>query len=189
MPHGQLCALRTQVVPSYVAPFVRRQAEILADAADQLFAVAVPISTRTAADRRLRSIRCFCSRLELVAQYLLGKHDLKGVMVLITIAICLGGIRLVLAQKKPLVIAHRYSPDLSALGSHTLPFPWRVLWALRLLDEYGANDHVTDRRGSPCALPEETIESYEKAARDGADYLELDVVWFPYELLNWSFST
>ena len=31
-------------------------------------------------------------------------------------------------------------------------------------------------RGSPCALPEETIAGYEKAAMDGADYLELDVV-------------
>ena len=31
-------------------------------------------------------------------------------------------------------------------------------------------------RGSPCALPEETLEGYEKAARDGADYLEMDVV-------------
>ena len=31
-------------------------------------------------------------------------------------------------------------------------------------------------RGSPCSIPEETVESFQAAAAAGADYLEMDVV-------------
>lgn len=90
-------------------------------------------------------------------------------MIHVVALLCLGGLALtVLSQKKPAIIAHRYASPLHSTFSNILH---------RLLYCYSSGFICGVLiRGSPCALPEETLEGYEKAARDGADYLELDVV-------------
>lgn len=39
-----------------------------------------------------------------------------------------------------------------------------------------SHDHARACRGSPCHFPEETLEGYRQAIKDGADYIEMDIV-------------
>ena len=62
-----------------------------------------------------------------------------------------------------------------------------LLWAVLLLAHRGlaqaALPLVIAHRGSPCALPEETLPGYRLAIESQADFIEMDVVRGPHHPL------
>lgn len=48
---------------------------------------------------------------------------------------------------------------------------------LRMLSTLARVCAPTMRRGSPCELPEETLDGYQAAFDHGIDFIELDAVW------------